>query len=156
MKFLVKVPAHKYEKAAAALIVGLGVMMKLYIQMAGWYGSSSSRINNPAFFPDMTAYALILIGVVVFFNSFFTKKEEEIEINLRGVLMVGVWMAYALLMPVTGFVPGGIAVVAVSMIIWGEKKKVTVAAVSILAPVIIYICLGKLMSVNFPKGFLPF
>ncbi|RGZ01203.1 tripartite tricarboxylate transporter TctB family protein [Clostridium sp. AM58-1XD] len=156
MKFMVKVPAHIYEKAAAAMIVGLGIMMKIYSYTAGWYESSSSRINNPAFFPDMTAYALIVIGVVIFINSFFTKKEEEIEVNLRGILMVAIWMAYALLMPVTGFVAGGIAVIAVSMIIWGEKKKITVATVSVLAPVIIYICLGKLMSVNFPKGILPF
>lgn len=156
MKFIIKIPASLYEKAAAFLIVGLGIMMKIYIHSAGWYESSSSRINNPAFFPDMTAYALILIGIVIFINSMFTDKQASVEMNLRGILMVGIWMVYALLMQFAGFVAGGVLVIAVSMIVWGEKKKSVIAAVSILAPIIIYLFLGKMMNVNFPKGILPF
>ncbi len=156
MKFIKKVPTHLYEKAAAVFVMGLGIMMKVYIRMAGWYESSSSRINNPAFFPDMTAYALIFIGAVIFLNSFFTKKEAQTEINLKGILMVGLWMIYAMAMRFVGFLTGGIIIIAVSMIIWGEKRKISVAVVSILAPIIIYMCLGVMMNVNFPKGILPF
>ena len=156
MKFVIKIPTHVYEKIAALCILGLGIMMKVYIYTAGWYGSSNSRINNPAFFPDMTAYALILVGVVICLNSLFTDKATSVDVNVRGILMVGIWMMYALTMRTLGFVVGGILVIGVSMAVWGEKNKLRIGVVSVLAPVVIYICLGKMMNVNFPKGMLPF
>lgn len=152
MKLIRNVPKRVYERFMAALTGGLGLVMELSIAISGWRETSSSSFNNPAFFPDLVAKALILVFVVLLAASFGVSKEETVRFNLGGIAMLVIWYIFALALQYTGLILGGMAAIAISLLLWGERRPKTIALVSIITPIVIYFALGVLMNVSFPKG----
>lgn len=61
-----------------------------------------------------------------------------------------IWVVYVIALQHMGFILASIAAIALTMLYWGAKNYTVVAISSVLAPVIVYLLLGRLLGVRFP------
>ena len=102
--------------------------------------------------PNIGAIALLVIGALLFLSSFRVGKEEKVTLNLNSLVLMAIWWVFALVAPYTGFILGAAIALAASLVLWGERKPLTIALISVIAPVVTWFILGYLMQVRFPVG----
>ena len=142
------------EKILSGVLLVLGIGMMVIIHTSSWFSPTKSIINNPGFFPQIVAGGFCLMGVILFLYSLKPGRKEMAVINWFGVLIVAVWVVFAVACNYLGFVLSGILVLFATFVLFGAKNKKAVILTSILAPVILYLTLGVMLGVNMPTLFL--
>lgn len=138
---------------AIASILG-GVLLLIYLSTTPWSKAETSAINNPGFFPDITAKAIVIVGIVLLVRSLLNfKNSEVVTINVWSFVIVVLWWLYVMLMEHLGFIIASVLIVSISMAIWGVKNKVTILVCSIAVPVVLYVVFGMGLGVRFPMLF---
>lgn len=103
----------------------------------------------------------ISVGILVFAAlDIVLADDAELELSYDDLKVVGVVFvgltAYVGLMPVTGFLVGTMAFLAVILHYSGVGSKVTIASVAVLLPVALYYVFSQLFLVRMPEGIIPF
>lgn len=153
MKLVVSLRKRVFEWIMSAFVVGLGVMIKLYVAKEQWL-VKAKNINNPGFLPNIVAVGLIIIGALMALECLKVKWDEKVSINLGSFIVVAIWFVYGLVLKYTGFILGSIIALAVTLLVWGEKKPLKICLISVITPIVVYLIMGVLMQVRFPTGFL--
>lgn len=129
-------------------------MLLFYLTTTPWSNAKTSAINDPGFFPNIAAKAIIVIGVVLLIRSLINfKHSETVSINIWSFVIIILWWFYVMLMEYLGFIIASILIISVSMIIWGVKSKTTILACSITIPLVLYFVFGIGLGVRFPMLF---
>jgi cell division protein FtsW (lipid II flippase) len=154
--FFVTLKRRHLDFGLSAFAVCLGVWLQIYLNGTSWMKKSAAPINNPGFFPDLIAKALVIVGIALLLQTLVLRRHDtsSVTVNLWAFGILVVWTAYAMIMPRLGFIISSMLVVAVSMVIWGVKKKKTIVLCSVIAPVVLYLILGVALKVKFPTLFL--
>lgn len=142
------------EKVLAAVLLLPGIGMLCMIHSSGWLSSGKSVINNPGFLPQIVAIGLIVMSAVLFVSSLQRDRDELVTVNWFGILIVVVWVLYAVLCSYAGFILSSMLVLFVTLLLFGAKNKKAILLTGILAPILLYLVLGVLLGVKLPTLFL--
>ena len=141
------------EKVLSLILLILGGGMLYMIHTSTWFSSAKSVINNPGFFPQIVAIGFLVMCAVLFVSS-MKKERNETVTNWFGVLIVFVWLGFAVLCSTLGFILSGIIVLFATLLLFGAKNKKAIILTSILAPTVLYLMLGVMLGVKLPTLFL--
>ena len=155
-KLIFDVRKRTMEMVIAGLAFALGVVMEICIRQAEWLTKSRSAVNNPGFVPNIVAIALLILSALLFLSAFKVNKTEKVTLNLNALLLMCIWWIFAIIAEYTGFILGAAIALAASLLLWGERKPLTIILISVIAPVVTWFILGYLMKVRFPVSFLGF
>lgn len=121
-----------------------------------------------AFWPR-TLLTLIIILLVINLVQVYRKTPQEkrnlesiTKIDFKGLvhnrLTWGILLmfSYAALLPVAGFLPASLLMCILLSFLLGEKRLVVLIGFSLLIVVMIYIIFYKGMSIQLPRGTIPF
>lgn len=142
------------EKVLSVILLILGGGMLYMIHISTWFSSTKSVINNPGFFPQIVAIGFLMMCAVLFVSSMKKERNETVTINWFGVLIVFVWLGFAVLCSTLGFILSGIIVLFATFLLFGAKNKKAIILTSILAPTVLYLMLGVMLGVKLPTLFL--
>ena len=70
------------------------------------------------------------------------------------MLIVFVWVGFAMLCGILGFILSGIIVLFATFLLFGAKNKKAIILTSIMAPTVLYLMLGVMLGVKLPTLFL--
>ena len=155
-KLIFDVRKRTMEMVIAGLAFALGIVMEICIRQAEWLTKSRSAVNNPGFVPNIVAIALLILSTLLFLSAFKVNKTEKVTLNLNALLLMCIWWIFAIIAEYTGFILGAAIALAASLLLWGERKPLTIILISVIAPVVTWFILGYLMKVRFPVSFLGF
>jgi len=153
-KFIREMHISLLERLLALFSVVLGIGFKWYLSGTNWVKSAKSPINNPAFFPNIIAWAFIVVGILLLLESMKTDKDKTITMNFVGLPAIALWGLYVFAMQYIGFIIASIIAIALSMLYWGAKNKKAILIASVIPPVFVYLTLGRLLGVSFPTLFI--
>ena len=148
-----KFPLYMAEASAGTAGILLGVFVWFYTNHKGWAAKAKSVVNNPAFFPHIVAVGLILLGIMLILKSRTTRKDSMITVNILSFALILGWMLYVLLMKRLGFILSSVLVMVYTCVLWGIRSKRTIALISVLTPVVIYLIMVRILHVKFPTLF---
>ncbi len=152
-RFVKEYRLHIAEKITGALGILLGMFVGFYTDYKGWGARAKSVVNNPGFFPHVVAVGLVLLGILMILKSLAADKEKRITINLYSFVLIIGWWIYVVLLNRLGFVFGSILIMVFTCVLWGIRSRRTIALVSVLAPVVIYLLMSQVLKVKFPTMF---
>lgn len=145
------------ELLCGVACIAIAALLAAYITTSSWHTPGAEIMDHNSFFP-LTACAML--GVLGLRQCLWALRLPDVEtfvrLNLCGLLLLGVWLVFAFAMPFLGFLAGGVIFLCLSMYIWGERRIGLLASVGAGLPLGIYIVLGKLLHVSYPKGIIPF
>lgn len=136
-------------------IVPLGMLVAAAVALAQVPGFPEVRGNipGPAVMPVLLAVALALCAVALLVKG--TKSSVAAappEPWRKLALLLAVMCAYALLMPVTGFISGTALLLFASLKIFGHRGGVRGWAFALGLAFVLWAVFGKLMRVALPEG----
>ena len=160
-------------KAFANLIISvllLAFEIWAYIQATGFRQVKGAYVQA-ATFPQIMDIGMMIFTVVLLVQSIIklcgTMKQDDMDaapapslnpIKNKGIaaalFVIALCALYTLLFDKLGYVLVSALVSAIIMVLIGKRKPVTVALVSILVPLVMWIVFYKLLSVNIPMGVL--
>ena len=142
------------ERVLSVFLLAIGIGMYIIIQTKLTSASKSSVINNPGFFPSIVAVGFVVMSVILFLSTFNKRRTETVTVNWFGIMIVLIWVVFALLCKPIGFILSGILALTATLFLFGVRKKLTLILTGIIAPVVVYLMLGVLMGVRLPTLFL--
>ncbi len=145
----------KWERIAALVFffIGLGAAWE-----ATHIGFGSFRTPGPGFYPFWLAVILAVVSFIYFFNNL--GKDPKIvalwEKNtwVRPLIAIIVMLAYGLLLDRLGFILDTFFLFLIWLTVIEREKPLTVALVSVLGTVVVYILFVQFLQVQLPKGLL--
>lgn len=154
--YLLDVPRRWLDVGLSLASIIFGIVLLLYMPSQKWWKPDSAPSANPGFLPDLIAKCLIVVGVALLVRSVYRFKKEEsvVTVNCLSAVIFVIWWLYAMVMPYLGFILSSMIVLAVSMAIWGVKKKRVLILCSTIIPVVLYFLLAVVLKVKFPTLFL--
>jgi len=110
---------------------------------------------GPGFFP-----ILVSVGIVVFsFADILTETESDLEISEYSfrppAIVLGLLVAYLLVMPVTGFLVGTMLYMPAILYYSGIKSKPLMAGLSVGLPVLLFYIFARVFLIRLPEGIIP-
>ena len=140
--------------AATLLVVGLTY---------GFLTASLSTLSlpntpGPAFFPWLITAGLLLLSAILLVQSLADDRREPTHtstgpISFRRPLMLGLFCAFLVLLPVAGFLAAGIPFVAGLVWLYGERNWLVLTAAGILVPVSVLYIFRSGFNILLPTGF---
>lgn len=150
---------RKPETLFALGCLGLGLLGYLFLgslvaEPKVLFGRSLTAIS-PTLFPSIVLVLLFVLCAVHLYFMMRSRSGADDEDRIvgwhRGAVFFGIMTVYALVMGQIGFIlSSGIAIAALSWYI-GNRSIVQIAAVSILAPVLLYLAATRLLAVSLPE-----
>lgn len=113
-------------------------------------------------FPTIAAAGMLICAVVILIKAIVALKyrpaysKEEIRDFLRVAVVAVFCIAYVALMSVIGFLVGGIIVMALVMIAYGNKSWIQITLISVLVPLVLFVTFKFALGVQLPMGILSF
>lgn len=145
------------EIVTGCICILIAVALILYIRTTSWYTPGAPMMDNTSIFPIGACVILALLGIrQCLWAMRLPLSDTYVTVNIKGIALVALWVAFAFLMPVLGFLAGGILFLALSIFLWGEKRLSYIFFPAICLPLVVYVTLGKILHVSYPKGILPF
>ena len=139
------------------------VMMVLWIILFGlsFTFQSSDAVKShttAAFFPRVVLLVAMFFTAIMMYQSFHSgpeaEKEKDEEAFKRVVLSMVAAIGFGFGVSYLGtLVSISLFIVAV-MLVWGVRKKVTIALTALITPVLIYLIFTKVLWVQLPSGIL--
>jgi hypothetical protein len=146
----------KAERILGVFFFVFGAVLLLFIipsQIAYVQGA----YPQPRFFPQVIACLFMILGVALFVGGWRKKGSANQETysfqwkELRLVLLtLGIVALYVLLLNWIPYIPATIIVLAVLIILYGQRNKFKIIGVSILLPIIIYVALTYGLQLRLP------
>jgi hypothetical protein len=132
--------------------------LAFYITTTSWFTPGAPFMDNTSFFPFAACFLIGILGLVQCVKSARTRSSDKnvVSINLKGLLLIGLWLVFTMSMYFLGFLAGGILFLCCSMILWGERRKLFILPVGVGIPLLVYVVLGKMLLVSYPRGLIPF
>jgi putative tricarboxylic transport membrane protein len=147
---------------AGLVFLLLGVLLIAFLIPVGVVEPKKVKfaVLSPSYYPRIVAIAMSIIGLAIAIGSIRQEPQEDsiLTFNLNAavkvctVFIILIATAYAL--PQAGFVLTTTIVLAVMMLLAGERNPIVVGAVSILLPIFLYLFFTKLANVPIPGGIL--
>ena len=145
------------EILCGVFCVVLAAALAAYITASPWHTPGAEIMDHNSFFPLTACAMLAILGTwQCFWAMRLPASEVFVRINARGLCLLALWVIFAWTMPFLGFLAGGVIFLCLSMVIWGERRLHLLLPVGIGLPLAVYIVLGKLLHVSYPKGIIPF
>ncbi len=124
---------------AGLLFIAIGAYFAIYAQE---YSIGTANRMGPGYFPALLTVIMLVLGLIVFVMAFLKVKEQESPeaTDWRSVLLVlGAVLAFALLLPVAGFLISVLMLVGLSGAASKESKPKEMA---ILAGALAFLAIG--------------
>ena len=114
---------------------------------------------SASFFPTMVSIIMVLLSVVMLIKAF--TKPEICEISpaqqkayLRGLLAIVVSLVYVLIFKPVGYILSSIVCLFAMMLVFGNRKWVPMAIISVALPILLYMVFYYVLKTNLPAGLL--
>lgn len=116
---------------------------------------------NPASMPRLLTFVLAFLSLQLILNRYLMKKEfvgekEPLKsgkvLPPRVITAVGLFIIYLILTPLIGYLSASILIFATFLIFLGVRKKLTIAILSIIFPMLLYWFFARVMLVMLPRG----
>ena len=114
---------NKRDFNAGLMFIVIGVFFMVYAQE---YSMGTANRMGPAFFPTLLAGIMLLLGVTVLVMAFLPVEEQEPPppTDWRGFgLVLGAILAFAILLPVAGFLLAVLVLVGIAAAASHESKR---------------------------------
>jgi hypothetical protein len=149
--------AKQAEIFTGIVCIIIAVVLAFYITTTSWYTPGAPLMDNTSFFPLAACSLIGILGVIQCIEGAKLRSIDKntVSINIKGIFLIGLWLLFALSMYFWGFLAGGAIFLSLSMILWGERRKLFILSVGIGIPLLIYIILGKILLVSYPRGLIP-
>jgi len=140
----------------AFLILGVMIYLLSYIEASGMQDWSLS----PGFFPRLAAGFIVGLSLLlIFMTTFFGDKRDVsilAQIRWRVFLYVigtiAIMIFYVSLIEWLGFIIATIITMAGMMVLYGSRRWILIAVISVCLPLGVYFLALKVMFVLFPTG----
>lgn len=142
------------------LCFGIFWLVKAYEIEAGYVSRVASSVNftGPFLFPMIIGYIIIVSALVNLYRSLRSPAQADADVPaaerradaLRVLGLLVAATAYVLLLKPLGFIPMTIALILVSLLLFGARNKLVIALVSVGAPVILWFLFKVLIKVQLP------
>lgn len=113
---------------------------------------------RPNTFPNLIAYVLALLAILLMYNSHRSSKDatriEEKRFSWFMILCLSILFVYYLGVRVIGMLPASIIVLFVLMRVYGFKSWFLSILLSLVLPFFLFIFFEKLAQVYIPRGIL--
>lgn len=169
---------RRLDLLAALLFVGLALAVIFFLIPVGVDAPRKVKFAalHPAYYPKIVGYCLLCIGVALVVTRLYAGRKEFSEtdsdisapqifdqapgdkslaqrmILLAGVL--GILLAYFLLLPTLGFVLLSVIVLLILMLVAGERQILTLSLVSVGVPAFLYFFFTEVANIPIPTGVL--
>lgn len=147
------------KKANISVSVVLFAIAAYMIYEASGYFHVDPNDVGPQFFPIAIAILLIVLGIGLIVSSFIgTQNESSPQFFTtkqgKSYIVIAMMLVYVLLMPKLGFCVTSCLFLFALIRMFGYKKYLINAAVSISVTALIYLLFKLLLSVPLPSGWL--
>jgi len=140
----------------AFLILGVIIYLLSYTEATGIRDWSLS----PGFFPRLAAFficglSLLLIALAIFFGD---KNRAPVSGQIRWRVFfyvigsIAIMILYVYLIEWLGFILSTIIIMAGMMVLYGSRRWILIAVMSVCLPLLVYFLALKVMYVLFPTG----
>ena len=145
--------------ALIALFIAAGTLLILPNQISQETIASITNTNSPAFFPIIASFLVILCSLVLFLKTITLDQaieERSTLIPYPGFLLVMffIFASYALLIWIIGMITASILMIPAMSYVLGYRKIITILAVAVTVPLILYILFEKFLLIILPHGVL--
>ena len=149
--------ARHAEILTGGVCIAIAIGITLYILNSTWHTPGKPLMDHTSFFPLGSCLLISLLGAYQCYKGYkMADVPDEVRINVKGILLILMWVAFGYTMSTLGFLAGGIIFLCISFYLWGERRFHVLLPVGIFMPLLIYIVLGKLLHVSYPRGIIPF
>lgn len=149
--------AKQAEIFCGIICIVLAACLAMYITASPWHTPGADIMDHNSFFPLTACAMLAILGAwQCLWAMRLPASEIFVRLNMRGLFLLALWTLFGFLLPVLGFLAGGVIFLCLSMFIWGERRIPLLLTVGTGLPLAIYIVLGKLLHVSYPQGIIPF
>ncbi len=145
----------KWERIAALVffLIGLGAAWE-----ATNIGFGSFQTPGPGFYPFWLAVILAVVSFIYFLNNLGKDSKVvalwEKKTWVRPLLAIILMLVYGLLLDRLGFLLDTFFLFLIWLTVIEREKPLTVALVSVLGTVVVYILFVQFLQVQLPKGLL--
>ncbi|MDP5292980.1 tripartite tricarboxylate transporter TctB family protein [Oceanimonas sp. CHS3-5] len=145
-------------------VLSLSLLLIYYVVPVAVISPTNVRllVLDPAFWPNVISWMMLLIGVVMMATSLSKSKEAESSRNhglvsykkeLPILLLILFFVGYYLLLPDLGMVWGSsISYIFLSVFIYKTKHRLSAVIVGILLPIILYAFFYHVAGVSIPQS----
>ena len=132
--------------------------LTVFIMANAFARSGEGIIGNPAMYPRILAVAMMVLSVVLFIRSFFTKDEDThqsftftVEGMLNVAIGVSILLAYVYILVPVGFILSTAAFVLISLLFFKASIK---QSLILFVPITlsVYFVFATLLNVPLPSG----
>ncbi len=119
---------------------------------------------SPSTFPSLITFIIAFFSLLLIFKEYFTKEKEPIHkgetprvsrVPLpRVIATIGLFIIYLVLAPSIGYLTTSILIMPAFFVLFGTRRKLVIAVLSIGLPALLYWFFAKVMLVMLPKGIL--
>lgn len=145
-------PSRLGDRVIALVTLALGVT--LLVLAFRFPAPGQSEDPGTAALPQIIGFALLLLAVLLFFNTERTLLTPERGSRLRTVLMVGAGIGYTLVLDPLGFVAATLVFMVLGLLIMGVRSPIRLIGVPILVTVAVYYLFTAVLGVYLPSGFI--
>ncbi len=130
-----------------------------FITLAGfWYylikALPNQQPKGPGFYPTILVCCMLFLAIILLIKSLIVGTNVKIELTkkdgIRVLIAVVSLIAYLILLPKLGYVVATGLLLTVLITLFGEKKKLQAAVVSMITSGVIYFVFHTLFSVQLP------
>ncbi|MCJ7858194.1 tripartite tricarboxylate transporter TctB family protein [Corynebacterium kalidii] len=138
------------DRIIAVIVTALGAVL-LFLAF-GFPEPGQPEDPGTAALPRLIGGALVILGIMLLFNSERNTFLPEEGTRLRTVLIVVVGVVYALLMTPLGFMLSTLAFMVLGLLIMGVRSIVRLILVPVLVSVAVYYLFTAALGVYLPSG----
>lgn len=110
----------------------------------------------PSFFPNIIAFVLAFLSVILFSKAYIVKKNESPQavrlFNHRVIVTIGLFGVYMLLTLVIGYLLASILMLAAFLLFLGTRNKWVIVLLAITFPLLLNWFFSKIMIIMLPSG----
>jgi hypothetical protein len=114
---------------------------------------------SPVFFPEVSAYLIALLSILLMVSLFRSGKRPMEEIpymtradELRVIAAIGIAAAYVLAFKYMGFIPASILGLGALFWLQGKRQPLRLILLSAGTTLVVYFIFYYVMKVRFPEG----
>lgn len=146
---------RKNNIAAGLFLTGLGLAYG-YLT-TGLPERSLPNTPGPSFFPGIITVCLLTLSVSLLVKGIRMAgddpaPEKPAGAGLPAFLFLGAFAVYLVLLPLLGFLPASIPFFAVLMLLFGETRKLWIAAFSLGVSVFLFLLFRDVFSIPLPRS----
>lgn len=137
------------------LAVVLGSALILWITPAQTIPAIFATVPS-GFYPNFTSGMLIVSGLALAVSNIFAKQDKYIEGKVSGQISIRFSLSFILLVsamaaaPVIGFVPTGICICVVTLLLMHEDRWTRIILISVTSPLLVWCAFEILLGRPLP------